>query len=731
MVPTIRTKYLNCGDRLFVMSEWMNASQAGSASSAQHNLPPFDHNLTFTAQNYDFSAINTQDHPYTAPDPSHYSFGSWATQPTPIPTSQTFTNQPTNQYHLPYNYSPRPQPPSQLVPPTVPPSLGPFPTFPQPSPYASPSLAGQLATHVAALDAIGLLQVRLQQLKAVLQSAIHPPGSSLAGTPLGPEHFAKLRTEITNTAARQQALVAQVKQFIAQNGGDSAVQPAVTAFRLQQQRIQQDQANAQIQAALAGAGPAAGSDYPAFPPTFSQFNSNPTPPVHQPLPSHNVSPPTSSRPAPTPLAPLLSGPTGSGPISPPKPPGTPPAGSLPPGLQAAMKARQAAKANAPPPPKPLLKKKPFTAITSDPPTAAPNLPALDSRTIAGLPRSRGTSLSTSANCRSAAGPRTGGKSATARLAEAVPGLPTLTELHKQLRRDQFEVSLKHVLAKQEVEMVDPVKVGGREVSLWDMWQVVMVEGLGGENVDLNSSWAAMASHLGLLSSPSAAAALQAAYHKQLSPYEERWSAALLRQREQMMATRGVSGMIDSGAGDGSSSVGRSDDERARQLEAERTAAMLGQGLWHPVQRLSTPAGPGAGSRFEELTDEDEDDLEAAERRRKDPRRSSVGAPASQGTPLNLPALAPLTAASFDNFPSASDGLSGDALLAMAFGEAGLGGYDLADLGAFGQEGGEPDGAYAYGEGGEALLEGEFDFEQFLAGGGEGEFGREVGYTNWQ
>lgn len=716
---------------LVEMTEWMNASQTRPNSTTQSGPPPFNPTFAFDPNNY--QSTSNQPSNYSVPDYGGLNFGAWPGQQPAVQSSSQFNHPQSSHYQPPYIYSPNPYQ-SQLQPkPTTspPPSLGAFPDFAHLAGVSAPGLGSQLATHVAALDAIGLLQVRLQQLKAVLNSAIHPPGSSLAGSPLGPEHCAKLTHEIANTATRQQALVVQVKHFVAQNGGDAAVQPAVLAFRLQQQQIQQQQANAQIQAALAGAGVAVGTGYPSFQANYNHFNSNPVAPSTTGQSTDSVSPQSSSTPVPPVLASIA---TAGGPVSPPVQSGTPPLGSLPPGLQAVMKARQAAKANAPPPPKPQLKK---TPVSTSPPGNAIDPATLDGRTIAGLPRPRGLNSSTASD----EAPSAAKKSATAQLTEPVPGLPTLTELHKQLKRDQFEASIKHVLAKEAVEMVDPVKIEGREVALWDMWQVVMVEGLGGESVDSNSSWAGMASHLKLPSSPVAAAALQAAYHAQLSVYEGKWSAALLRQRQQMMAARVFSsGAVSTAGARAGSSAGA-----GLRLQAEHAAAILGQGLWQhePASSFPMPSAGDEGGRFEELADDSYQDDPSVDRRRKEPRPTAgpsgaVPPPTSQASPLLAADLAPLLPLSFDGLPDAP-------ALPMPFGGVGGSAYDLSDLGAFTDVGGlggaDGAGMFAFEVGGEGtggLSEGTFDFEQFLAGAGSGsghpgmgEFEGEAGYPTWQ
>ena len=700
-------------DCLIGMAEWMNAgasqAQPGPTQSAE-----FDPNLAFNPNQFNSTNLNSNQ----TPSLNQFGLGGWPGSSPAFNTSTSgsqysnaFIFAPQNQTHQSINFTSSSQPPS----------LGPFPAFVPPTAYSSPNLSAQLATHVAALDAIGLLQVRLQQLKAVLNSAIHPPGSSLAGTPLGPVHRAKLNHEITNTATKQHALVVQVNQFVAQNGGDSAVQPAILAFRLQQQQIQQHQANVQIQAGLALAGQGqvpgqnAGLSFPTFPTRVNQFSQG----------AAAVAPSA---------VPLVASSTGAGDtISPPIPSGTPPVGALPPGLQAAMKARQAAKANAPPPPKPQLKQKP----TSTSPPAAAESVANDGRTIAGLPRSRPANSSPD--------DKVAPKSATARLAEAVPGLPTLTELHKQLKRDQFEASLKHVLNKAGVEMVDPVKLEGKDVALWDMWQVVMVEGSGEQTVELNSSWAAMASHLKLPSSPVAAAALATAYHKQLSPYEDKWSAALLRQREQMMRTRGIGPLGPTGPGDGTGAA-PGGLQRGLGLLAQAQAGVLGMGQqsrWQQVPLLSFQTNE-EGDRFEEIGDDDDHHHDDADRRRKEPHRpspSTILTPSSQATPVLAPALAsPSATTLYNDLTSGDTGLSSDPLLSMAFDDAAQGRYGLPDLSAFGEGPGtgEVDGLFGFGVVGDVdgILESGFDYDQFLAGAGgtvglEGEFGGELGYQSWQ
>ncbi|SCZ88435.1 BZ3500_MvSof-1268-A1-R1_Chr2-1g04409 [Microbotryum saponariae] len=139
----------------------------------------------------------------------------------------------------------------------------------------------------------------------------------------------------------------------------------------------------------------------------------------------------------------------------------------------------------------------------------------------------------------------GTKSATECLAEgSVLGYPTLQSMQDEvnygvvLKEADFYTSLEVVMSRGGV-VVDRngYRIDGIKVDLFKLFQTVMLQGPGGERVELDQTWPKVALMLGLSDQSQCTQQLSVIYSKVLLTYETAWANALLKQRDKMSLLR--------------------------------------------------------------------------------------------------------------------------------------------------------------------------------------------------
>lgn len=109
-------------------------------------------------------------------------------------------------------------------------------------------------------------------------------------------------------------------------------------------------------------------------------------------------------------------------------------------------------------------------------------------------------------------------------------MPTLAQLQAQLTPEAFTASLRTVMAKRGVKIQARYVIDDNEISLYDLYQTVLVVGGGVEQVDYDRAWPMIASRMNLSDDWAIADQVAGLYHDVLATYEDIWSNALLRQR---------------------------------------------------------------------------------------------------------------------------------------------------------------------------------------------------------
>jgi hypothetical protein len=108
------------------------------------------------------------------------------------------------------------------------------------------------------------------------------------------------------------------------------------------------------------------------------------------------------------------------------------------------------------------------------------------------------------------------------------------------------------LSKNGITLENDYKIDGRKVDLYELYQTVIVKGMGGDRVTQEMRWGDMARFVPglqpLMKSKKALAALANLYERVLAPFEVAWGTALLAQREKLLQATGATDLARSSGG---------------------------------------------------------------------------------------------------------------------------------------------------------------------------------------
>ncbi|SCV72045.1 BQ2448_4739 [Microbotryum intermedium] len=131
------------------------------------------------------------------------------------------------------------------------------------------------------------------------------------------------------------------------------------------------------------------------------------------------------------------------------------------------------------------------------------------------------------------------KSATERLAEGAGlGFPALQTMQDELKEEDFYASLIVVMGRRGVVIDrDEYRINNTKVDLFKLFHNVMLQGPGGERVELDHAWPKVALSMGLPNENPQRQQLATIYSEVLSPYESAWANALLKQLHKLALLR--------------------------------------------------------------------------------------------------------------------------------------------------------------------------------------------------